>query len=296
MEKEQQFMEVVTAPGIGDAATDVRIEWHQIGGGWKPVILHWHDYCEFEFILKGSGTHTLNNVSLPIRRGSAYLCMMNDFHKIRNRPDETMLVITLKFSESMIQEPLLKRLYARSDHRYCDFTEEESIIQMVSLLQSLQTIQSEQQSDAEIKKILLECVLNQIISLFLIHCAEESNGNANREQSKMQKAISYIHRNFTKDLSQAEVAEQAGLSVNYFSALFKSQLHTNYSTYLLKMRLNYARNLIVSNHITKVQTIASKVGFSSVPYFIKTFKKRFNVTPKEMIEQIQKKDSPGNES
>ena len=112
----------------------------------------------------------------------------------------------------------------------------------------------------------------------------------------MQKAVSYIHRNFTKDVSQAEVAEQAGLSVNYFSAVFKSQLNVNYSTYLLKLRLNYARNLIVSNHITKVQAIASMVGFSSVPYFIKTFKKRFGVTPKEMIEQIQKKDLPDTET
>lgn len=295
MEKKQRFMEVVTAPGVGDPATDVRIERHQIGGGWDPVILHWHDYCEFEFVLNGTGTHTLNNVPLSIRRGSAYLCMMDDFHMIRNTPDETMQVINLKFAESMIQEPLLKRLYARSDHRYCNFTKEEDITQMVTLLRSLQTVQNEQQNDAEIKKILLGCILNQILSLFLIHCAEESNGNTDREQRKIQKAVSYIHRNFTKDISQAEVAEQAGLSVNYFSTIFKNQMDINYSTYLLKLRLNYARNLIVSNHITKVQAIAFNVGFSSVPYFIKTFKKRFGITPKEMIEQIQKKDSPGNE-
>ena len=296
MEKGQRFMKIVTAPGVGDPATDVRIEWHQIGGGWEPVILHWHDYCEFEFVLEGTGIHTLNNVPLPIQRGSAYLCMMDDFHKIRNTPDETMLVINLKFSEAMIQEPLLKRLYARSDHRYCNFTREKDITQMVTLLQSLQAVQSERQDDAEIKKILLACVLNQIIALFLIHCTEESNGNTDREERKMQKAVSYIHRNFTKDVSQAEVAEQAGLSVNYFSAVFKSQLNVNYSTYLLTLRLNYARNLIVSNHITKVQAIASMVGFSSVPYFIKTFKKRFGVTPKEMIEQIQKKDLPDTET
>ena len=69
--------------------------------------------------------------------------------------------------------------------------------------------------------------------------------------------------------------------------MFKNQMHSNYSAYLLNLKLNYARNLIVSEHFTKVQAIASKIGFSSIPYFIKAFKKKFDVTPKEMIETVQ---------
>ena len=101
----------------------------------------------------------------------------------------------------------------------------------------------------------------------------------------MQKAISYIHRNFTKDLSQTEVAEQAGLSVNYFSTTFKNQMQCSYSEYLLNLKLNYARNLIVSERLTNIHTVASQVGFSSTSYFIKVFKKKFGVTPKKILAQ-----------
>ena len=80
----QLLMKPITAPGVGDPTTDIRIEWHKIGKRWKPVILHWHTYCEFEFILSGSGVHTLNNAPIPVTRGSAYFCMNNDFHKIKN--------------------------------------------------------------------------------------------------------------------------------------------------------------------------------------------------------------------
>lgn len=287
--EQQHLMKTVTAPGIGDPSTDIRIEWHQVGNGWEPVILHWHNYCEFELILSGRGTHTLNNVPLPVHRGSAYICLMSDFHKIKNAPDETLILANLKFSETLIQEPLLKQIYAISDHLYCDFAEEKDVLQIVSLLQLLEDVHSNDYSArTEVKRIILECTLNQIIAFFLLHCDGENRNSSNRKENKMQKAISFIHRNFTKNISQADVAEQVGLSVNYFSTMFKNQMHSNYSAYLLNLKLNYARNLIVSEHFTKVQAIASKIGFSSTPYFIKAFKKKFDVTPKEMIETVQK--------
>ena len=287
MSKEhQQPMAAVTAPGVGDPSVDIRVEWHKLGGRWDPVILHWHNYCEFEFVLAGNGTHTLNNVPLPVHRGSAYICMMEDFHKIKNAPGETMVVANLKFSESLVQEPLLKKLYEISNHRYCDFPKEEDLNQLVMLFQILENVQNHPPEDPEVKKILLTCTLNQIIALFLFHYSLEENENgAQKEQSRMQKAISYIHRNFTKDLSQAEVSEQAGLSVNYFSTTFKNQMQCSYSEYLLNLKLNYARDLIVSERLTNIHTVASKVGFSSTSYFIKVFKKKFGVTPKKILAQ-----------
>ena len=59
--------------------------------------------------------------------------------------------------------------------------------------------------------------------------------------------------------------------------------------YLLNLRLKYARSLIESEHITKVSSIASMVGFSSISYFIKAFKNKYEITPKEMIEKAKKK-------
>ena len=282
--EDQHLMTAVTAPGVGDPSVDIRVEWHKVGGGWDPVILHWHNYCEFEFILTGKGTHTLNNIPLPVHRGSAYICMMEDFHKIKNEPDETMTVANLKFSESLVQEPLLKKLYEISDHRYCDFPKEADVEQLVMLFQILENIQNRPPKDPEIKKVLLTCTLNQIIALFLFHYSlEEGENNTQKEQSRMQKAISYIHRNFTKDLSQAEVAEHVGLSANYFSTTFKNQMQCSYSEYLLNLKLNYARNLIMSDRLTNIHTVASKIGFSSTSYFIKMFKKKFGVTPKKIM-------------
>ncbi|GJH96768.1 hypothetical protein ECZC10_46160 [Escherichia coli] len=46
--------------------------------------------------------------------------------------------------------------------------------------------------------------------------------------------------------------------------------------------MNKAIQLLFDNEL-QVDMIAKKVGFSSVSYFIKTFKKHFGVTPKSFL-------------
>ncbi len=285
----RSLMKNVTAPGVEDEAVNIRVESHRIGDGWHPVVLHWHNYCEFEFVLSGEGTHTLNNVPLTIHRGSAYLCMMEDFHKIKNAPDSILKILNVKFQESSIQRPLLEQLYRLDHHRYCSIESDEEITQMATMLDILQKAIADKQSDPLIRKILMECTLNQILSLFVLHCVSDDSDPISKEKRRIQLAISYIHKNFTRDISQEEVAKNVGLSANYFSALFKAQMGCSYSAYVLNLRLKYARSLIESEHITKVSNIASMVGLSSISYFIKAFKSKYEKTPKEMIEEVKKK-------
>ncbi len=285
----RQRMQSVTAPGVGDSA-EVRIEYHQIGGGWAPVTLHWHDYCEFEFVLAGRGVHTWNNARLPVRRGSAYLCMPNDFHTIRNDPDNVMTMVNVKFSASLVQPALLERVYRLAGRRYCDFDDEADIGQAEALLAGLrQAVEAEPRNGAP-QKALVECALNHVLALFLLQC-DRTRPPAKAEESdahRIQAAVVYIHRRFTGALSEEEVAKSTGLSTHYFSALFRRHMQCSYAAYLLDLRLRYARHLIENEHKTKVADITAAVGFSSVSYFIKVFKKKYGVTPGALIAATQK--------
>ncbi|MCR6171709.1 helix-turn-helix transcriptional regulator, partial [Escherichia coli] len=57
---------------------------------------------------------------------------------------------------------------------------------------------------------------------------------------------------------------------------------TTFYQILLERRMNKAIQLLFDNEL-QVDMIAKKVGFSSVSYFIKTFKKHFGVTPKSFL-------------
>ena len=280
MGKANRLMENVTAPGVGDL---VRIEHHQVGGSWDPVVLHWHNYCEFELVTGGAGIHTLNNSAIPISRGSAFLCMLDDFHTLENNEGNILKLINIKFSEDLIQPDVLKKLYTIANHRYCHFQEEQlsRFLQSLSFFEELQTVDY---SDKELKRALAESMLNQILILFLLQCPEaDDEHSGDKEGYRIQKAIEYIHKNFKKNISEYDVATHVDLSINYFSTLFKKKTGSTFSAYIRELRLNYARDLIESKHSVKVSEIAGMAGFYSNSYFIRAFKHRFGITPKEMI-------------
>lgn len=280
MRKENKMMENVTAPGIGDL---VRVEHHQVGGNWDPVVLHWHNYCEFELVISGTGIHTLNNRSMPIQRGSAFLCMMDDFHTLENDDENILKLINLKFPESIIQPEVLKKMYSVSNRRYCQF-DEAQLYHLLPLLSFFEEIQATDYSDENLKQVLTESILNEILILFLLQIPKVNEETAgSKDESRMQKATAYIHKNFKENISEYDVAKQVDLSVNYFSTLFKKKTGYSFSAYISDLRLNYARNLIESKHMVKVSEIARMVGFYSDSYFIKAFKRKFGVTPREMI-------------
>ena len=280
MGKESRMMEYETAPAVGGV---VRIEHHLVGSDWAPVVLHWHDYCELELITAGTGDHTLNNHTMRLSRGSAYICMLDDFHTLKNDSDNIMELINLKFPESIISPDILKKLYSIANCRYCQF-EEPELRRILSFLSYFEEIQSTKYANKELKRELIESMLNQVLILFLLQIPEENGkATASKDEYRMQKAIAYIHKNFKQNISAYDMAKYLSISVNYFSTLFKRKTTQNFSTYLSDLRLNYARDLIESKHMTKVSEIANTSGFYSTSYFIRAFKRKFKITPKEMI-------------
>ena len=65
---------------------------------------------------------------------------------------------------------------------------------------------------------------------------------------------------------------------SYMCKTFKKLFNKSMSQYLLDIRLNYAANLLsISND--SLESIIEKIGLSSMPFFIKKFKEKFNCTP-----------------
>ena len=50
--------------------------------------------------------------------------------------------------------------------------------------------------------------------------------------------------------------------------------------YLLKVRLNYAMELLASSNET-IKEIAKECGFSSESYFVKVFQKKMSISPSD---------------
>lgn len=94
----------------------------------------------------------------------------------------------------------------------------------------------------------------------------------------IRKAVDYIRRNFTKKISLEDVADSVYLSPSYFSKIFKDEMDINFNSYLNKIRIDKAKQLLKNNSISLVD-ISGLVGFEDQSYFSKVFKKVTGETP-----------------
>ena len=96
----------------------------------------------------------------------------------------------------------------------------------------------------------------------------------------------YIFNNLEKDLSLVKLSEVAYLNPAYLSRVYKHITGTKLSDYIFNTRLNRAKKLLKESN-SKVHEIANAVGFESVAYFIRSFKKGTGLTPQEYRESLK---------
>lgn len=96
----------------------------------------------------------------------------------------------------------------------------------------------------------------------------------------IEKAVHYIEDNYKDKLLLEDVAGYVGISKYYFSYLFKKEKAINFTSYINKVRIDKAIDLLKNPQIT-VNQIYEEVGFNDQQYFSKTFKKYTGMTVTE---------------
>lgn len=106
----------------------------------------------------------------------------------------------------------------------------------------------------------------------------EINIDENSGKALIQKSIEYIQDHFCEGLTLKDISRTIGLSVNYFSYLFKQETGKNYIEYLNEIRL-LATMKDLRNTDEKIVVVAQKNGFQNVEYFSRYFKKKTGESP-----------------
>ncbi|MEC0266320.1 AraC family transcriptional regulator [Paenibacillus anseongense] len=91
----------------------------------------------------------------------------------------------------------------------------------------------------------------------------------------------YMQYRLSEPLTVEEMAHKALMSRSYFSLHFRSQFGVSPHQFLLKLRLDYATDLLRGTDFP-LQDIADSCGFSSVHHFSKMYKLRFGYPPSQI--------------
>lgn len=94
----------------------------------------------------------------------------------------------------------------------------------------------------------------------------------------LKPAFEYIFQHKSSAISFKSMAELCHVSPSYFSRLFTKETGENFSSYLARLKIKWAKQLLEGTDIP-VSQISSELGFNEPGYFIKTFKKYEGTTP-----------------
>ena len=91
------------------------------------------------------------------------------------------------------------------------------------------------------------------------------------------KLVNYINANSKSPISLSAAAKHVNLSKEYVASLFKKETGKTFCEYLNSVRLDTAKNLILSSDMSLTE-ISLSTGFENYNYFSRLFKRRFGTT------------------
>jgi transcriptional regulator GlxA family with amidase domain len=123
---------------------------------------------------------------------------------------------------------------------------------------------------------LVECLLR-----FSLEDLEQSTGS--EEDSRVPCAawpwiIEYIHGNINEDITREHVAKKFNLTPQYISKLFHKNTGLTFKAYLTAERMKHAAELLSQTNLT-IDEISWECGYQYTSYFIRIFRKHYEVSP-----------------
>lgn len=140
----------------------------------------------------------------------------------------------------------------------------------------------------------LRGLLCELYCFYLRHCSKRAAENDPAEIDAQSgktfyEIMTYLQEHFAFSLSMNEVADACGMNYYSFSRFFKKMTGKKFNEYLLEMRLHYARKKLLEDR-RPVSDIAITCGFEYASYFIRKFKDRYGLTPREFRQKYNRGD------
>ncbi len=125
---------------------------------------------------------------------------------------------------------------------------------------------------------LLSSTLKSIIISMVRTSNKKNNPYGNKGFILTQNIIQYIQNHYAEDISYEVLSEMLHFNASHINRVFKKNTGKSLHAFLLDYRLNIAMELLRS-HAAPINEVATMVGFTDIPHFIKTFKKFTGQTP-----------------
>lgn len=251
--------------------------------------MHYHEYLEVLYSLKGDFKLMINGKVIQLPQGSMYIINANEPHATKSVSDGERTLLCIKF----IPDILYSNEQSENDMEYtvhfivdnfgskrlfsCDELKDTFIPHEFEFLKKEKT-DEKFGYELAIKSSVLR-IFSFVLRYWYENAGKPDMNTNQRTVSAIRKIRQYVKENYvTATLSEAST--RCGLSYSYFSRIFNEYMNMGFSDYVNLVRVNNSLKLLSSTDMS-ITDIALNVGFSTTSYYIQVFKKLKNMSPGE---------------
>ena len=114
--------------------------------------------------------------------------------------------------------------------------------------------------------------------------SEQEDSKRKKQLERLNTVLNYIQANYTRQISNRELADVIHLSEDRFNHLFKESMDMPPLQYINEIRIKKAMNLLKRKEGT-VAEIAESVGFTDYNHFGRQFRRYYGCNPSEILKK-----------
>ncbi|MGC6767996.1 AraC family transcriptional regulator [Enterococcus sp. LJL51] len=253
----------------------------------EKTLYHYHDFYEIHCTLMGTAEFYLDGQQYLLKPGSVIFIHNLDLHRIVKQNSDFFERVYMFITPSFLKKRSskytnLERCFhptGRTKSKIIQ-TDPEKLRYYLSLIEA----------PADKKEYGLDLMYEQQFVNFLVYLnklvmneEKEVQPKQATENTLIEDLMNYVSENLSEPLTLDDVAKEFFVSKYYISRTFKSSTGFTFHNYVLKKKLLYAKQLLVT--YKNSNEIYLQCGFKSYPHFLKCFKKEFGMTPKEFLKK-----------
>ncbi|NOU69822.1 ABC transporter substrate-binding protein [Paenibacillus sp. LMG 31461] len=154
----------------------------------------------------------------------------------------------------------------------------------ISWLQKLEHMHQIWQAPSPLDKFKVKTLFYQLLYELVEQLYEQ--GVEIIRPDLVSQAIYYMEEHYQEALSLEELADTLECTSRQLLRLFKNQMNTSPIDYLIQLRVNKAKELLIYTDRT-LKEISESVGYADSYYFSRIFKKQEGVSPKRFKETYE---------
>lgn len=253
-----------------------------------------HDFCEIVYVDKGSIVVHAENYSGELRDNQLIIHRPNEVHSLECIQSTAPSVIIIGFeclSGSISTFSSLPFTLSQEHKKMLSDIMKEGMSYFAPPYDLPNTTEMKVRENVpfaadQLLKLRLEMFLITLVQdrIKLVN-SEDRDGADSHNFGEIQK---YIHEHYTEKISLDNICFLFGTNKTTLCSSFKKQFGTTVLNYVNTLRIKDAKAYLRKKELTVTQ-ISEKLGFNSIHYFCRVFKKTVGQSPKEYMKTIRSK-------